>query len=200
MRPPLARERRRPAGFIVPCAPTLSDKPPSGPLWLHEIKHDGYRITAHKKGDRVRLWSRNGRDWSKEFTAITASILSLGPDELVLDGEACAHDETGHPDFWEVRGAGERACLYAFDLLRLDGENVRRSPLEERKARLRRLIGRKRILHYVDHLEGDGTKVFKHACKLGLEGIVSKRRDLPYKSGRCRSWLKIRNPAYERTR
>jgi bifunctional non-homologous end joining protein LigD len=169
-------------------------------MWLHEIKHDGYRITAHKRGDRVRLWSRNGRDWSKEFTAITAAIRSLKPHALILDGEACAHNSNGHPDFWEVRGAGERACLYAFDLLRLDTEDLRRNTLEDRKAWLKRLVGRrKRTLHYVDHIEGDGATVFQHACKLGLEGIVSKRRDLPYKSGRCRSWVKVRNPAYERS-
>jgi bifunctional non-homologous end joining protein LigD len=171
MRSPLARERRRPAGFIVPCAPILSEIPPSGPLWLHEIKHDGYRITAHKRSDRVRLSSRNGRDWSKEFTAIAAALRSLRPDELILDGEACAHDSNGHPDFWEVRGTGERACLYAFDLLQLDDDDLLRRPLEDRKARLRRLIGRrKRVLQYVDHLEGDGAKVLQHACKLAWRG------------------------------
>jgi ATP-dependent DNA ligase len=119
MRSPLAGERRRPAGFIVPCAPVLADAPPSGPLWVHEIKHDGYRILARKAGDRVSLWSRNGRDWSKEFTAITQAIRRLPADHLTLDGEACAHDADGLPDFWEVRGAGERACLYAFDILEL---------------------------------------------------------------------------------
>jgi bifunctional non-homologous end joining protein LigD len=98
-----------------------------------------------------------------------------------------------------VRGAGERACLYAFDLLEVDGEQIRREPLEQRKARLKRLLGRrKRTLHFVDHIEGDGAQVFQHACKLDLEGIVSKRRDLPYKPGPCRSWVKVRNPAYIR--
>ena len=77
MRSPLARERRRPAGFIKPCQPTLSDKAPSGPLWLHEIKHDGYRIIACKSGGQVRLWSRNGRDWSREFLAVTEALAAL---------------------------------------------------------------------------------------------------------------------------
>jgi bifunctional non-homologous end joining protein LigD len=107
--PPLARERLRPASFIKPCQPTLSDTVPSGPLWLHEIKHDGYRILARKEGDRVRLWSRNGRDWSREFTAIAEALRGL-PD-CVIDGEACAHCEEGWPDFWQLRGGGSPVLL-----------------------------------------------------------------------------------------
>src|SRR5215204_541252 len=133
MRSPLARERRRPAGFIKPCQPSLSDKAPSGPHWIHEIKHDGYRIIACKSGDTVRLWSRNGRDWSREFTAIVQSLMAIGADDLVIDGEACAHCPDGLPDFHGLRSAGGvNACLYAFDLLRLDGLDLRPAPLEER--------------------------------------------------------------------
>lgn len=116
---PLARERRRPAGFIVPCAPTLADKPPSGPQWVHEIKHDGYRIIARKDGDKVRLWSRNGRDWSREFAAVAEAIRALKVEQIVIDGEAMAHCPKGLPDFHELR-SGDRAgdaCLFAFDLL-----------------------------------------------------------------------------------
>jgi ATP-dependent DNA ligase len=87
MRSPRTREWRRPAGFIKSCQPTLSDKAPSGPQWLHEIKHDGYRIIACKSGDQVRLWSRNGRDWSKEFLAVTDALQALRLEEIVLDGE-----------------------------------------------------------------------------------------------------------------
>jgi hypothetical protein len=108
---------------------------------LHEIKHDGYRIIARKEGDRVRLWSRNGRDWSEEFTAIGEAMRSL-PD-CVTDGEACAHCDEGLPDFWRLRGGGEHACLFAFDLLSLNGEDWKRRPLIERKARLKRLLGRR---------------------------------------------------------
>jgi bifunctional non-homologous end joining protein LigD len=103
-----------PAGFIVPCAPTLSDKAPSGPLWIHEIKHDGYRIIASKSGDRVRLWSRNGRNWSKEFLAVADALKALKVEEIVLDGEAMGHCQDGLPDFM---GSGQRmvgqarACL-----------------------------------------------------------------------------------------
>jgi bifunctional non-homologous end joining protein LigD len=132
MRSPLARERRRPAGFSVPCQPTLSDKAPSGPLWLHEIKHDGYRIIASKSGTRVRLWSRNGRDWSKEFLAMAEAIRALRADEIVLDGEAMAHCKDGLPAFHGLRsGDGSAgACLFAFDLLRLNGADLRLLSLE----------------------------------------------------------------------
>jgi len=196
MRSPLARERRRPAGFIKPCQPTLSERAPSGPQWIHEIKHDGYRIIACKSGEHVRLWSRNGRDWSKEFLAVTEAVAALKVDEIVLDGEAMAHCKEGWPDFHglgsEDRGA--TACLFAFDLLRLNGED-----LEERRARLRKALrGAGKALRFSEHLEGDGDGIFRHACALGLEGIVSKRRDSRYRSGRSLTWLKVKNPAYER--
>ena len=196
LRSPLARERHRPAGFIKPCAPTLSDKAPSGPQWIHEIKHDGYRILAVKRGDTVRLWSRNGRDWSGEFTAITDALRTM-PD-CTIDGKACAHRRDGLPDFWEIRAQGATCTMFAFDLLYLDGTDLRRLPLADRKARLKALVRRKKSITYVDHLEGDGATIFDHARRLGLEGIVSKRRDLPYRSGRSAAWLKIRNPDYER--
>ena len=144
---PLARERRRPAGFIKPCQPTLSDKAPSGPLWLHEIKHDGYRIIACKSGDQVRLWSRNGRDWSSEFMCHCRSAPRCDADELVIDGEACAHCPDGLPDFHRLRSdsGGASACLFAFDLLRVDGLDLRPLPLEERRARLRTTLRRARL-------------------------------------------------------
>src|SRR5829696_5431682 len=200
MRSPLARERRRPAGFIKPCQPTLSDTAPSGPQWIHEIKHDGYRIIACKSGDRVRLWSRNGRDWSRDFLAVTEALAALTTDEIVLDGEAMAHCKDGWPDFHGLRShegvAG--ACLFAFDLLRLNGEDLRPLPLEERRARLKKVLEGAGALCFSEHLEGDGQAIFRHACALGLEGIVSKRRDSRYRSGRSLTWLKIKNPAYER--
>jgi bifunctional non-homologous end joining protein LigD len=201
MRSPLARERRRPAGFIKPCQPTLSDKAPSGPLWLHEIKVDGYRIIACKSGDTVRLWSRNGRDWSREFLAVTEALAALRVEEIVLDGEAMAHCQDGWPDFHGLRSndGAAGACLFAFDLLRLNGEDLRPLPLEERRARLRKALrGAGKALRFSEHLEGDGEAIFRHACALGLEGIVSKRRDIRYRSGRSLTWLKIKNPTYER--
>src|SRR5215207_2955755 len=133
MRSPLARERRRPPGFIKPCQPTLSDMAPSGPRWIHEIKHDGYRIVACKSGDTVRLWSRNGRDWSREFLAVTEALRALKADELVIDGEACGHCRDGPPDFHSFRSdeGAAAACFFAFDLLRADGEDLRSLPWQE---------------------------------------------------------------------
>src|SRR5215203_5835105 len=140
MRSPLARERRRPAGFIKPCQPTLSDTAPSGPQWIHEIKHDGYRIIASKSGDRVRLWSHNGRDWSREFLAVTEALAALKVDEIILDGEAMAHCKDGWPDFHALRSedGSAAACLFAFDLLRLNGVDLRPLPLEERHDNFQR--------------------------------------------------------------
>ena len=201
MRSPLARERRRPAGFIKPCQPTLSDKAPSGPLWLHEIKHDGYRIIACKSGDQVRLWSRNGRDWSREFLAVTEALRALRVDEIVLDGEAMAHCKDGLPDFWRCgrRTAAPAACLFAFDLLRLNGEDLRPLPLEERRATAADGPQRARQGSALQRAPGGRRRgdLPPRLC-LGLEGIVSKRRDGRYRSGRSRGWLKIKNPDYER--
>ena len=117
-------------------------------------------------------------------------------EEIVLDGEAMAHCKDGLPDFHGLRSedGGAAACLYAFDLLRLDGEDLRPLPLEERRARLRKALrGAGKALRFSEHLEGDGEAIFRHACALGLEGIVSKRRDARYRSGRSLTWLKIKN-------
>ena len=133
MRSPVPAWRRRvPPGFIPPCQPVLADRVPSGDGWLHELKHDGFRIIARKEGDHVRLWSRNARDWSAEFVAITAALREL-PADFVLDGEAVAHCSEGLPDFHGLLGRdGQRtACLRAFDLLHLRASAARgtRRPL-----------------------------------------------------------------------
>lgn len=191
----------RPAGFIKPCLAVLADEPPSGPLWTHEIKHDGYRIIARKYGDEVRLWSRNGRDWTGELVGITEAVRALPAASLMLDGEAVAHCLEGLPDFHGLRSrdGAATACLYAFDLLMREGEDLRGLPLDERRIRLGTVLdGAGPALRPVEHLEGDGEVIFRHACQLGLEGIVSKRRDRPYRSGRTDAWRKIRNPTYAR--
>jgi bifunctional non-homologous end joining protein LigD len=99
MHSPLARDRRQPPGYIRPCKPVLSLKVPIGPQWIHELKHDGFRIVAHKDGDEVRLWSRNGRNWSAEMVANTAAVMALPVKRSALDGEAVAHCPEGLPDF-----------------------------------------------------------------------------------------------------
>src|SRR3954468_7283918 len=130
-------KRLRPLGFIVPCQPILARAVPAGDGWLHELKHDGFRIIAYKDGERVWLWSRNGRDWSAEFVAITAAMQALPFKRLMLDGEAVAHCLDGLPDFHRLLADGQAsACYYAFDLLWLETQDVR--GLE--------LIGRRRML------------------------------------------------------
>src|SRR3954452_13550164 len=142
MRSPLARDRRQPPGFIRPALPVLSAVVPTGDGWLHELKHDGFRIIVHKDGDDVRLWSRNGRDWSVEFVAITAAVMALPFARIVLDGEAVAHCHKGLPDFHRLlgRAGAATACLYAFDLLHAGRDDLRRFELVERRALLRKYV------------------------------------------------------------
>jgi bifunctional non-homologous end joining protein LigD len=202
MRSPLARDRRRPPGFIRPARPVLATKVPTGDGWIHELKHDGFRIVALKDGDEVRLWSRNGRNWSGDFLAITAAVMALPVTRIVLDGEAVAHCPEGLPDFHALLGREgfARACLYAFDLLHVGADDLRGLALVERRAVLREhLKGADVAIIFSDHLAGaDGEAMFRHACRMGLEGIVSKRAASRYRSGRCASWVKVKNPAYER--
>src|SRR5215213_511744 len=199
MRSPLVRDRRRPPGFR-PALPVLATKVTDGDDWIPELKHDGFRIVALKDGDEVRLWSRNGRNWAAEFVAITAAVMAVPVTRIVLDGEAVAHCPEGMPDFHALLGrAGcARACLYVFDLLWLEAQDVRGLALIERRALLREhLKSAGPAIIYSEHLEAkDGEGMFRHACRLGLEGIVSKRAASRYRSGRCASWLKVKNPAY----
>jgi bifunctional non-homologous end joining protein LigD len=185
-----------PASFIHPCQPTVASKPPIGPGWAHELKHDGYRLQIHVRDGRVRLYTMNGADWSKRYPLIVADAARI-EGSAVLDAEVVWLDSDGVANFEALHSrqndAGASACV--FDLLMLNGEDLRRKPLTERKAALRKVLRRARGgIQYVEHTEGDGAEMFAAACKLGLEGIVSKRIDAPYRSGRARSWLKVKNP------
>lgn len=204
-----ARARLKPDGFILPCQPYLADRPPAGPDWLHEIKWDGYRLIARKSADRARLWARTGTDYTTCFTQIRDAMAALPAESAVIDGEAVVIGADGHAEFTALRGKdGERrAILIAFDLLELDGEDLRREPLERRRARLARLLAPRKGaagaaiaagLMLNEALEQSGEAVFHQACRLGLEGIVSKRRGSAYSSGRSRQWLKIKNPDFSR--
>jgi bifunctional non-homologous end joining protein LigD len=187
-----------PAGFIAPCLPTKADTPPSGALWLHEIKHDGFRIIARKEAGRVRLYSRPGNDMTYRFPLIVETLVRLRSRSCILDGEAVCCDDDGRPSFERIRYRRYDASvfLYAFDLIELNGDDMRRDPLEVRKATLRSMLAKAGPgVRYNEHLEGDGPTVFAHACKMGLEGIVSKRKDSRYRSGRSPDWLKMKNPA-----
>jgi ATP-dependent DNA ligase len=171
-------------------------KPPAGPQWIHEIKHDGYRLIVCRRNDRVRLFTRRGYDWTDRYPLIANAAAALACD-ATIDGEVVVCDRAGVADFERLhsREHDRQAFLWAFDLLDLDGEDFRPIPLLERKDALRRLLRRPKAgIHFVDHLEGDGAKFFAHACELGLEGIVSKNRTRSYRSGRVKHWLKIKNP------
>ena len=187
-----------PRSFVPPCLPTKAATPPSGEAWLHEIKHDGFRVIARKEGKRVRLYSRPGNDLTYRFPLVVEAVAKLRSRSCIIDGEAVAFDGDGVPSFDCIRYRRHDASvfLYAFDLIELNGDDLRREPLEVRKATLASMLRRAMPgLRLNEHIEADGPTVFAHACKLGLEGIVSKRRDSPYRSGRSPDWLKMKNPA-----
>jgi bifunctional non-homologous end joining protein LigD len=192
------RERTRPGlGIIEPCLPSPAKVPPSGPGWLHEIKHDGFRILARKDVAGVRLITRGGNDFSSRFPFIAMAVGKLPVRSCLIDGEAIVCDENGLAVFDLIRrhGALAGAVLCAFDLLELDGRVLRREPLETRKALLTKLLkGQQTSIVLNEHYEDDGEIVFREACKLGCEGIVSKRLGSMYRRGRSPHWVKVKNP------
>ena len=194
--PPSGAARRD--GYIPPCIPTRAAKPPAGPDWIHEIKHDGYRLQACRDGDAVRLFTRRGYDWTARYPGIVATSMQLRAASFTLDGEAvvCGTDGVAIFDALHRHGTVSDAMMYAFDLLQLDGEDLRGLPLGDRKKRLARLLGSKRRLGIVlsEHTDEDGATIFRQACRMGLEGIVSKRLGAPYRSGPSRDWIKVKNP------
>jgi bifunctional non-homologous end joining protein LigD len=192
-------QRTRPSGFVEPCLPSPADQPPTGSGWVHEIKHDGYRLMARRDPVGIRLLTRNGYDWSPRYPAIAEAVNLLKVRSCLIDGEAVACDERGLAVFERLRyrRADASVFLYAFDLLELDGQDLRREPLETRKATLASLLrGGRAGIRLNEHLEhDDGAVVFRHACALGCEGIASKRLGSPYRGGRSKDWLKFKNPA-----
>jgi bifunctional non-homologous end joining protein LigD len=186
-----------PTRFIEPCLPSPAERPPSGRNWIHEIKHDGYRLMARRDAAGVRLLTRNGHDWATRFPLIVEAVDALRLRSCLIDGEAVCCDEDGLPVFQKLRQRQDErhVFLYAFDLIELDGNDLRREPIERRKAALAKLLrGAKLGLQLNEHIAEPGDVVFLHACRLGLEGIVSKRLGSRYTSGRTRDWLKFKNP------
>jgi bifunctional non-homologous end joining protein LigD len=194
----MLRDRTLPGlGMIEPCLPSPAKAPPSGPGWLHEIKHDGFRILARKDSAGVRLITRAGNDFSSRFPFIAMAVSKLPVRSCLIDGEAIVCDETGLAVFDLIRrhDTGESAVLSAFDLLEADGTDLRRKPIETRKALLAKLLkGSHLSLVLNEHYEEDGAIVFREACKLGCEGIVSKRLGSIYRRSRSPLWLKVKNP------
>ena len=193
-------KRARPGhlpSFIEPQLASLAERPPPGAAWVHEIKFDGYRLLARVDRGRVTLKTRSGLDWSSKFPSVKKALESLPVVTALLDGEVVVETEAGTPDFGALQadlseGRSDRFRYYLFDLLHLDGSDLTPAALIDRKAVLARLIkGRSDgVLKYSEHFTERGDVVLRHACRLSLEGIVSKLGNAPYRSGRSKSWLK----------
>jgi len=179
---------------------TLVDAPPEGDEWLHEQKFDGYRILAELASGRAHLLSRRFKDWTAEFPAVARAVEALPARRAILDGEVAVVLPDGRTSFQALQQSFAKGAAnlvyFAFDLLALDGEDLRARPLEERKARLAKLVAPKRgapgVIRFSDHVIGNGAAFFALACRSGLEGIVSKRRDKPYAPGRGLAWQKTK--------
>lgn len=175
----------------------LVDEAPEGDGWFHEQKFDGYRILADRDGTSVKLLSRRFNDWTLQFPSVAEAVTGLSAKRVILDGEVAVVMPDGRTSFQALQNAfGRRDAnivYFVFDLLELDGEDLTKLPLEERKARLKKVIGKKQgVIRYSDHVVGNGRKFFELACKQGLEGIISKRRDKPYIPGRGSTWVKTK--------
>ena len=173
-------------------------RPPSGADWVHEIKHDGYRLMVHRDGASVRLYTRSAYDCTARLPAIAAAAERIKANSFTIDGEPVVLGPDGLSRFDELRRreAAQSAILYAFDLIERDGDDRRNRPFLDRKAALARLLrGIMAGILLNEHIAEDGPTVSAHACRLGAEGIVSKRVDGTYRSGPCPVWIKVRNPA-----
>ncbi|MDX0182298.1 ATP-dependent DNA ligase [Sinorhizobium meliloti] len=186
---------------VDPCLATLVDKPPIGPDWAFEVKWDGYRIALHIEPGRIRILTRGGYDWTERFPTIAADARRLTVKTAILDGEAVVLDDQGRSDFGMLQRAlgrlpsaveaGAIVC-YAFDLLYLDGRDLRRLPLHERRRVLEPLVaGREGAVRLSEEVQADGDEFFRVACAHGLEGIIAKHIEKPYRSGRGDWWQKI---------
>lgn len=185
--------------FVPPMLAKLTDRPPSGPEWFHEVKYDGYRTLAWLDGKTVQLFSRSGLDWTEKYPPIEKALRSLKRKGTLLDGEVCWLDDDGHSHFSGLQealkhGKTDRLVYFVFDLLTLDGEDLRELPLVERKERLETLLSKVDMesLRYSDHFTVPGDSIYKTSCAMGLEGIISKRADSTYSSSRSGDWLKIK--------
>ena len=198
----MAFQRRKPAaigvkapfpGFIEPALATSIEKVPSGGRWIHEIKFDGYRVQVHLANEAVKIFTRRGNDWTKRFKKIAHDAWRIKAASAVVDGEIVVPAADGTTDFSvlqnELKGRSTSIVLVAFDLLYLNGRDIRKEPLVRRKAELKKIIAGTDV-QFSESFEIEGREMFAHACKLGLEGVVSKVRDSAYASGRGNSWVK----------
>lgn len=188
----------KPPRFVAPQLATLVDAAPTGKDWVHETKYDGYRAIASVGGGRAIIRTRSGLDWTRKFRSLAGALAKLRCRSALLDGEIAVTGKGGRTDFSALQqalsGGRGRMKYYLFDLLDLDGRDLRKQPLLERKLSLRKLLQRTRRgpLVYSRHAAGGSERAFRRACRKGLEGIVSKLATAPYRSARTRSWLKIK--------
>jgi bifunctional non-homologous end joining protein LigD len=198
-----ARATRRRGGlpdFVPPSLATLHSAPPDSAGWIHEIKFDGYRIEARLDHGQVRLLTRKQLDWTRRFERIARAVAALPADTALLDGELVVEDERGVSNFSLLQtdlkeDREDRFVYWIFDLLYLDGRDFTGEPLTVRKAALRHLLkgqSRNGAIRYAEHFEEPGPEIFRHACEMNLEGIVSKLRDAPYRSGRSDNFIKTK--------
>src|SRR3954469_19858186 len=189
-------------GYIEPLFATKVDHAPSSEDWVHEIKFDGYRLQVHRNSNTTRCYTRREHDWSSKFPTVTAAVAKLAGNSFILDGEAVIETDRGDTDFNELQTYVSpkeppshlipRLVYYVFDILYVDGFDLRDVPLIERKEVLRILLDdAPNPLKYSEHLEATGRTVFGKACGLELEGVVSKRKDGRYRSGRNSAWVKV---------
>ena len=184
--------------FLEPSLASLCEKPPSGPKWIHEIKHNGYRMQARIDGGSVRLLTRKGLDWTDRFASIAAAIKKIGLASALLDGEVVVEDASGITSFNNLQadlstGRQDRFRYFIFDILYCEGFDLTKAALIDRKNLLQRILADlpgNLPIRFSEHIETDGPTMLEHACRFGLEGIISKRRDQPYRAGRGDHWLK----------
>jgi len=181
-------------GFVPPALASSIGKVPSGQRWVHEVKFDGYRVQVHIANATVKVFTRRGHDWTNRFKKIADDVWHINAGSAIIDGEVIVPTENGISDFavlqTELRGKSNKLVLYAFDLLYLNGVDLRKVPLFERKGALQSIIADTNVL-FSESFETDGATMLKQACKMGLEGIVSKVRDSRYGSGRGNDWVKV---------
>jgi bifunctional non-homologous end joining protein LigD len=184
--------------FIEPQLASPVDQPPEGNHWIHEIKHDGYRSQVLLEHGKARVFTRNGYDWSDRYPSIVRAASRLRCKSAIIDGEAIVQDGDGRSDFESlqsaIRARPQSIILYAFDLLHLDGKDLRQQTLAERRAKLKHLVGSdgESRIQFSEEFDGDGAALFRACAERTLEGIVSKQALAPYRSGRTKTWLKTK--------
>jgi bifunctional non-homologous end joining protein LigD len=192
-KPPAGGIKATYPGFIAPALATPIGKVPSGERWVHEIKFDGYRVQVHLRDAAVKVFTRRGNDWTNRFRKIAADAWHINAGSAIIDGEVVVPAKNGTTDFPvlqnELKGRSKKIVMVAFDLLYLNGYDLRKVPLFERKALLNKIIAETDI-QFSESFEVDGAEMYKHACKTGLEGVVSKVRNSRYVSGRINDWVK----------